>query len=202
VEISAEQLFDDASRGDEPALDQLLRTYMPQLHAFVRVRLGPQLRAHESSLDVVQSVCRELLEARGRFDFRGEDRFRAWLFTSALNKVRERHRRLHSGKRDVAREQDGANVDDGTFVAPALTPSQDAIGIETERAIAEAMAALSEEHREVITLARLVKLPHRVIAEVLERNEAAARQLLARAMVRLVRELRQRGVDVAQWQLQ
>jgi len=64
------------------------------------------------------------------------------------------------------------------------------------------MAALSEEHREVITLARLVKLPHRVIAEVLERNEAAARQLLARAMVRLVRELRQRGVDVAQWQLQ
>jgi len=202
VEFSAEQLFDDASRGDATALDQLLQRYLPQLHAFVRTRLGPHLRAHESSLDVVQSVCRELLEARGRFDFLGEDRFRAWLFTSALNKVRERHRRLHAGKRDVAHEQDGGDFDDATYLAHLLTPSQVAIGNETARAVAEAMAALTEEHREVITLARLVRLPHRVIAEVLSRNEAAARQLLARAMVRLVRELRQRGVDVARWQLQ
>jgi hypothetical protein len=37
-------------------------------------------------------------------------------------------------------------------------------------------------------------LPHAVIAEVMERSEAAARQLLARAMVALTRELRRRGI--------
>ncbi len=201
-DTSAGKLFDDATHGDRNALDQLLLSYLPQLHAFVHARLGPGLRARESSLDVVQSVCRQLLAARSSFDFRGEDRFRAWLFTAALNKVREKHRRLHGEKRDVAREQEGPLGDSLAAAVHLLTPSQEAIGNETAVAVSAAMAALTEEHREVITLARLVRLPHRVIAEVLSRSEEATRQMLARAMVRLVRELRQRGVDVERWNLQ
>lgn len=192
----AVRLHDRASQGDRGALDELLQRYLPQLHAFVRVRLGPRLHARESSLDVVNSVCRELLDARDGFDFRGEDRFRAWLFTTALNKVRERHRRLHSDKRDVEREQPDCDLDAFAALAPLLTPSQEAIGRETESLLHQALAALDEDHREVITLARLVQLPHRVIAEVMERSEEATRKLLARAMRQLIRELRQRGVDV------
>ncbi|MBL9076373.1 MAG: sigma-70 family RNA polymerase sigma factor [Planctomycetes bacterium] len=194
-----DRLYDRATEGDAVALDQLLQRYLPQLHAFVHARLGAELRARESSLDVVQSVCRELLSARSQFDFRGEERFRGWLFTAALNKVRERHRRLHAQKRDGGREADL----DASFAAVVslLTPSQDAIGNETAAALRAALAALSEEHREVITLARLVKLPHKVIAEVMSRSEEATRQLLARAMVQFVRELTRRGVDVSQWQL-
>jgi RNA polymerase sigma-70 factor, ECF subfamily len=197
---------DKARTGERPddgteMLDALLQRYLPQLHAFVHARLGGALRARESSLDVVQSVCRELLSARTQFEFQGEDRFRGWLFTAALNKVRERHRRLHAGKRDVAREvADG----DASFaeVAHLLTPSQDAIGNETAAAMRGALAALSEEHREVITLSRLVKLPHKVIAEVMSRSEAATRQVLARAMVQFVRELARRGVDVDRLKLE
>jgi RNA polymerase sigma factor (sigma-70 family) len=190
------RLYDRATEGDQDALDQLLQRYMPQLHAFVHARLGAELRARESSLDVVQSVCRELLSARAQFDFQGEDRFRGWLFTAALNKVRERHRRLHADLRDVEREVDADAATSFAAVAHLLTPSQDAIGNETTAALRASLAALSEEHREVITLARLVELPHRVIAEILARSEEATRQLLARAMVQLVRELGQRGVEV------
>lgn len=193
------RLYDRATDGDRAALDTLLQSYLPQLHAFVHARLGAQLRARESSLDVVQSVCRELLSARSQFDFQGEDRFRGWLFTAALNKVRERHRRLHADKRDVAREVEPDASPSFAAIAHLLTPSQDAIGNETAAALRGALAVLSEEHREVITLARLVKLPHRVIAEVMSRTEEATRQLLARAMVQLVRELGQRGVDVEKW---
>jgi RNA polymerase sigma-70 factor (ECF subfamily) len=196
-----EKLFEAAARGDRSALDEMLQSYLPQLHAFVHARLGPQLRAHESSLDVVQSVCRELCEVRAGFDFRGEDRFRAWLFTAALNKVRERHRQLHSRKRDVARLEPVFDPGASTAMANLLTPSQEAIGHEAAQAIGAALAALTEEHREVITLARIVRLPHRVIAEVMERSEEATRQLLGRAMMRLARELRQRGVDVERWYL-
>lgn len=196
--VAEEGLFQRATGGDERALDELLQAYLPQLHAFVHVRIGPSLRARESSLDVVQSVCRELLSARERFDFRGEDRFRSWLFTAALNKVRERHRRLHAQKRDVARD---AELVDAAPVAVAhlLTPSQDAIGNETAVVMQHALAALAEDHREVITLARLVHLPNHVIAEVMQRSEEATRKLLARAMLQFGRELRSRGVDVDGW---
>ncbi len=193
------QLFEHATQGDRDALDRLLERYLPQLHAFVHARLGPALRARESSLDVVQSVCRQLLSARDSFDFRGEERFRAWLFTAALNKVRERHRKLHSEKRDVAREAGGADASSFAAVAHLLTPSQEAIGNETAAAVRDAVAGLSEEHREVITLSRIVHLPHKVIAEVMSRSEAATRQLQARAMVQLAREMRRRGVDVDRW---
>jgi RNA polymerase sigma-70 factor (ECF subfamily) len=196
VPDDADRLYDHATEGDQDALDQLLQRYLPQLHAFVHARLGGDLRGRESSLDVVQSVCRELLAARGKFDFQGEARFRGWLFTAAVNKMRERHRWLHADKRDVAREVDVDATDSFAAIVHLLTPSQDAIGNETSAALRASLAALSEEHREVITLARLVELPHRVIAEIMSRSEEATRQLLARAMLQLVRELGQRGVDV------
>jgi RNA polymerase sigma-70 factor (ECF subfamily) len=189
------ELYERARTGDAAALDRLLGQYLPQLHAFVRLRLHGVLRARESSMDVVQSVCRELLSA-GRFEFRGEDRFRAWLFTSALNKLRDKHRFYHYGKRDVGREVQPDDDLDLRAVASFLTPSAVAIGKETARALQEALDAISDEHREVVTLARVVGLPHQVIAEVMGRNEVAVRQLLARALVKLSMELRARGVDL------
>lgn len=196
-----QRLYERAGAGDAAALDELLQRYLPQLHAYVHARLGPELRARESSLDVVQSVCRELLSVRDGFSFHGEDRFRGWLFTSALNKIRERHRRLHADRRDVAREIAGDSSATGAFAAIAsyLTPSQDAIGNETAVSLRDALGALTDEHREVISLARGVGLPHKVIAELVGRTEDATRQLLARAMLQLTRELGRRGVDVTTW---
>lgn len=188
------ELYVHARAGDAAALHQLIERYLPQLHAFVRLRLAPGLRARESSMDVVQSICRELLAHGSRFEFRGEDRFRAWLFTAALNKIREKVRFHRYRKRDVGREE--PRDDSSRLAASYLTSSMHAIGKETGDALEAALDALSEEHREVITMARVVKLPHSVIAEVLGRSEDAARQLLARALVRLSQELRQRGVEL------
>jgi RNA polymerase sigma-70 factor (ECF subfamily) len=189
-------LFDQATSGDRAALEGLLERYLPQLHAFVHARLGAGLQPRESSVDVVQSVCRNLLGARHAFDFRGEERFRAWLFTSALNKIREKARHHQMAVRDQGREDEAAGGTPLAALAHFLTPSREAIGNETAAAVAAALAALSEEHREVITLARVVRLPHRVIGEVMDRSEEAVRQLLGRALLRLARELRNRGVDV------
>lgn len=187
-------LYSNAQAGDAAALHQLIERYLPQLHAFVRLRLAPGLRARESSMDVVQSICGELLAHGSRFEFRGEERFRAWLFTAALNKIREKVRFHRYGKRDVAREEQRNDPD--VLAAGYLTPSRNAIGKETAAALEASLDALSEQHREVITMARVVKLPHSVIAEILGRSEGAARQLLARALVQLSQELRHRGVEL------
>ncbi|HEX5051157.1 MAG TPA: sigma-70 family RNA polymerase sigma factor [Planctomycetota bacterium] len=185
--------FEQARRGDSGALERLVESYLPQLHAFVRVRLGGVVRARESSMDIVQSACRELLADPSRHEFRGEARFRGWLFTIALNKLREKHRFHGREMRSPVREND-AGVDDLLPAASLLTPSVDAIGRETAAALDAAMQALSEEHREVITMARIAQLPYEVIAELMGRSEQAVRQLLVRALRRLAEELRARGV--------
>ena len=190
-----EELYGRAASGDAVSLDQLLERYLPQLHAYVHLRLGA-LRARESSMDVVQSVCREVLTQRGKFDFRGEERFRAWLFTAALNKLRDKHRFYHWGNRDVRREAGPVSAFEGGIARTLMgTPSQGAMAAETDRIAQEAIESLSEDHREVITLARLVGLPHKVIAEVMGRSEEATRQLLGRALVPFGLELRRRGLD-------
>lgn len=185
--------FAAARAGDQGAVERLIECYQPRLHAYIRLRLGDRVRAREATTDVVQSVCRELLAAAPAFEFRGEERFRDWLFTAALNKIRDKQRFHGRGKRDVAREQD---VDDGGMrqAASFLTPSVDAIGRETAEALAAALAELREEHREVITLARIVQLPHDVIAESMGRSEVAVRQLLVRALLALSERLRRRGI--------
>ena len=48
-----------------------------------------------------------------------------------------------------------------------------------------AFDTLSDEHREVISLSRIVGLSHQEIGEQLGRSEAAARQLLHRALAAL-----------------
>lgn len=188
-----------ADPDDSETLERLLERYLPQLHAYVRARLGPELGPREGSVDVAQSVCRQVLAAREAFEFRGEERFRAWLFTVALNKVREKHRLHLRKRRDHARERQALDDERATMAAFLVTPSQEAIGKETARAIEAALATLSEEHREVITLARIVRLPHRVIAEVMGRSEEAARKLLGRAMLALTDELERRGIDLDRW---
>lgn len=191
-----EDLYGRAADGDAVSLDQLLERYLPQLHAYVHLRLGAELRARESSMDVVQSVCREVLTQRGKFDFRGEERFRAWLFTAALNKLRDKHRFYHWDKRDVRREAGPVTAFEGGIARTLMgTPSQGAMAAETDRIVHEAIDALSEDHREVITLARIVGLPHKVLAEVMGRSEEATRQLLGRALVQFGLELRRRGLE-------
>lgn len=186
--------FAAARAGDADALDRLLARYLPQLHAFVRSRLG-NLRQREESGDVVQSVCRQLMASRHTFEFQGEAPFRAWLFTAALNKIREKHRFHHLEKRDPGRIAPGVDPHDLPG-AQLATPSQEAAGHELQHHLAAALATLPAEHREVITLARTVGLPHRVVAEMMGRSEGAVRQLLGRALAGVAAELRRRGVPL------
>ena len=94
-----------ATAGDGPSVEQLLMRYLPRLRAFIRLRVDALLRQRESCSDLVQSVCRDVLEHAGTFTYQGEECFRAWLFKAALNKILEHRRALGSEKRDVRREQ-------------------------------------------------------------------------------------------------
>jgi RNA polymerase sigma-70 factor (ECF subfamily) len=54
-------LLDGARRGEPAAIEQLTRHYEPKLRVVARVLLGPALRPHLDSIDLVQSVHRSLM---------------------------------------------------------------------------------------------------------------------------------------------
>lgn len=187
------ELVRKATEADTPSIDALLTRYLPRLRAFVRLRMDAKLRNRESSSDLVQSVCREVLQHAGNFRYEGEERFRAWLFQAALHKIIERQRALAAQKRDIRREANLPDADFADLGAALRSPSQLAIAGELADRIERAFDELSDEYREVITLARIVGLPHAEIARQLDRSEGAVRMLLSRALVALIAALDRAG---------
>lgn len=174
-----------ASQGEPLPLEQLLERYLPRLRAFVRAEIDAQQRLGESAADLVQSTCRELLQAGPDFTWQGEARFRSWLFTAARNKIRMRLRHQRTLKRQHVRDAD-ADVDRLVDpVAAAHSPSREAIGHEANQTMQRALDSLLPDQREVIALARLAGLPIPEVARLMERSENAVRTLLSRSLVAL-----------------
>lgn len=184
-------LAERAAAGDGEAVEILLTRYLPSLRAFVRTRMSPRLRARESSSDLVQSVCREVLAHLDRFRHPSEGAFKHWLFTTAQRKVSNRARSLEGLKREAGREQPvavpaGASEDAlGDVYARISTPSRILGRREEIERLECAIDRLTSEQREVLVLAHLVGLSRAEIGAELDKSEVAVRGLLHRAMARM-----------------
>lgn len=193
--MDSAKLIADATRGDESALSSLLARHLPDLHTYVRLRLSRKLREVEDTVDIVQSVCRDVLQNAQGFHYEGEAQFRSWLFNSATRKIVDKAEHWAAAKRDSNRNLsiDATGTHGGlrfeaeieTSFRNVCSPSQDAMGRETMARIEEAFASLSEEKQEVILLAKVVGMSRAEIAATMGRTEAAIRNLLPRALAEL-----------------
>jgi len=195
-ESQRQRLLESASQGDESAVETLLRRYLPGLRAFIRLRSGPLVRARESSEDLAQSVCREVLQHIDRFQHGNETGFKHWLFTTAMRRIQNKHEYWKAQKRDAARDvpidagrSEGMNEALLTCYRSFSSPSQHAMANEELERIERAFDALTDEEREVISLARIVGLSHREIGEKLGKSEGATRVALHRALIKLAERL-------------
>jgi len=184
-----------AAEGDSAAVAGLLERHLPELRAYVRLRAGALVRAHESNSDIVQSTCREVLEHIDRFRFPSESAFRQWLFTTALRKLQNRRDYYLAEKRDVLRqvELESAQPADAEGLLACYrgftTPSRAFLLKEELERIERAMESLPDDYREVITLAKIVGLSRAEIGEQMGRSEGAVKMLLARALAELAERL-------------
>ena len=164
-------------------LERLLVEHLPSVRAFVRLNVDSEMRQRESCSDLVQTVCRQLLE-HGEFDYRDAHSFRSWLYAAVLNKIRDRARfhaaACRAGRREV--QADELMVD---CYASVATPSHEAIAHERAEQIEHAFDQLPDQYREVITLSRITGLSHEDVAARLDKTEANVRMLLSRALARL-----------------
>ena len=167
--------------GDSDAWNKLYARYHDELLFAVRCRLGPGLRSHLQSEDVLQSVMLEAMGELDRFVPRGDSSLRHFLHVLITNKIRDRVDTFGAKKRK------------GTV---ALTESMAACvpGFDGELRYHEAerferlervMARLPDDMREVILLRKVDGLDGRETAERLGKSEEAVRKLFSRAMARL-----------------
>jgi len=189
------ELVQRASGGDVIAVDALLARHLPGLRSYVRRNVGPALLSKESSSDLVQSVCREVLGDVKRFEYRGEAAFRTWLYQAALRKIIDRHRYYRAEKRDSAREaaRPGSAVltpDELAILASSIhTPSRDAIMNEEIARLEQGFSKLAEADQRVIRLVYVEGLSHVQVAERLGCSEVNSRKQLSRALARLSKQL-------------
>jgi DNA-directed RNA polymerase specialized sigma24 family protein len=91
---------------NQEAVEQLLVQHLPGLRAWLRLRMGPGLRARETPDDLVQSVAREVLLGLDGFEWRGEAAFRHWLYLKAQRKLVDKARFVSAEQRTPAKERD------------------------------------------------------------------------------------------------
>lgn len=183
-------LIERLARGDDSALEPLLVKHLPGLRAFVRARAGQLVRDREGNSDVVQSICREILDHRDRFTVPADNGFKRWLYLTALRKLQRRRDYWLAQRRDVGREVAPLDVTGGDAAllagyASIASPSRELMAREAVQRIEAAMDALPEDYREVLTLARMVGLSRGEIAEIMGKNEGAVRMMLFRAQAKL-----------------
>ena len=193
--VDIEALTAAAATGERSAVEALLVHYLPQVRAFVRLRTGEAMRARESSSDIVQSVCREILGRAESFRHPEREAFRRWLFTTALRKVKD-HQAYHlAARRDLRREHVGQESQPDIALLQAyssmITPSRAAVAVEELELLERAMDTLDDTYREVITLSRVVGLSHASIGEQLGKSPGAVRMLLHRGLAQLVAAMEQ-----------
>lgn len=187
------EILERAVRGDHEALTRILAVEMPRVHAIVRLRAGASLKAKESTADLAQSVCREVLGRLDRIDHLDQYTFRRMLAAEAMRKLADRAEHHARARRDVRREASPADRDGDDALLSAyhtwLTPSRHAMAREEIARVESAFDALPEDYRDVIIMSRLAGLSHADIARSLDKSEGAVRKLLVRALAALAEAL-------------
>jgi RNA polymerase sigma-70 factor (ECF subfamily) len=186
LEESFSDLIRRAKAGEEGARAALLARYQHLVLAAVRRRLAPALRRRFDSMDVAQSVFEDVLRDLPRFEERGEQAFRHWLYLKAENKIRDAWRRRLGA--DGRPRENTMGSTDPERAAPGPGPATEAGDIDDTSRLRDAVAALPDAQREVIALRDDSGLPFAAIAKKLGLPGAdAARMRYARALLALRR---------------
>jgi RNA polymerase sigma-70 factor (ECF subfamily) len=188
VEGSPELLLNRARAGDRDALGQLLETYREYLRLLARARIGPGLRVRLDPSDLVQETLLEAHRDFGGFVGGSETELAVWLRRILVRNLADQLKRHRALGRDVRREEslDLLVEQAHEALAAALsTPSARASRREQAVVLANALALLPPDYREVVTLRHVEGLGFDAIAERMGRSAGAVRMLWMRALERL-----------------
>jgi RNA polymerase sigma-70 factor (ECF subfamily) len=188
-----EFLLQQARRGDEAVLGELLELYRRYLTLLARLQIGQRLQGKVDASDLVQETYLEAHRNFARFAGASEGQLIRWLRQILAAKLVDLLRRyLGTQGRDVRLEQEiNAAFDHSSMMLDrglmAAQPSPSQLAVQREQAVllADAIAELPEDYREVIVLRHLEGLTFPQVAQRMQRSLDSVDKLWMRALVRL-----------------
>ncbi|HEY4011717.1 MAG TPA: RNA polymerase sigma factor [Polyangiaceae bacterium] len=170
--------------GDRPAFAQLVRRHKAALFTFALRHVGSEPTAEE----VVQEAFARIVQHAA--EFRHASRFSTWIYRITRNlcvdELRKRALRRHPSLDEPSRGSDAEGLSLGERTPDSrANVERAATSIEIRQRVADAIAELPEEQREVFLLRELSNLPFKEIAAIVGVEENTAKSRLRYALERL-----------------
>ena len=173
-------LISRARGGDREAFGALVEKYRDNVYRLAYRMCGNAYDADEAAQEAFVAAWRALP------NFRGDAKFSTWLYRLTTNAAIDVMRRE---KRHKA-VGDGEMVD---LADDADSPQETVERTEQQEAVQKALAALSEEYREVLLLRYMEELDYAEIAEVLQLPSGTVKSRINRAKAALKTALLKSG---------
>ncbi|HZH16571.1 MAG TPA: sigma-70 family RNA polymerase sigma factor [Archangium sp.] len=177
------QMMLRVAAGDRRAFALLFDRHHASVARFALRFVGDRERAEELTQDIFVKLYRNAKS------YKPAAKFKTFLFRVAtnhcLNEVRRGEYRVEHTSTEVEADEGGLEVAGGE----GDRPDQALAGRELERAVGEALKAMSERERAAFTMCRFEGMAYRDIAEALEASEAAVKSLIHRATLAVARKV-------------
>lgn len=173
------ELIRRAKKGDSDAFRLLVETYQTAVY-----RLALRMCGESGAEDAAQEAF--VAAWRGLPRFRSECRFSTWLYRLTTNAAIDYLRREQKQRTD-------GDVDDLSLADDSPSPQEQAERSETQQRVRKALAALSDEHRQILLLRYMQELDYGEIAQALHISEGTVKSRINRAKARLRELLAQEG---------
>ncbi len=176
-----EKLVERLKRRDEAAFNELIRLYQDRIFRLVFRMLGDRTEAEDLAQEVFITVFKSI------DGFRGDSKLSTWLYRVATNHCKNRIKYLDRRARGKKREFDEI-AEHGTIESASMDPTshiarpdQMLEAKQKERILQLAIAALDEEHRELIVLRDIEHMAYEQIQEITGLAEGTVKSRLHRA---------------------
>jgi RNA polymerase sigma-70 factor (ECF subfamily) len=187
-----------ARNGDQEALNRLFELCRNYVHFVAQAQVESWLRAKVDASDLVQQTLLEGYRDFPRFQGTTHAEWLAWLRRILARNLTDFARQFRGAKRQVAREVIRFDVPGASSAHAGYepadsgeTPSEQLLRRERELLIADALAQLDPDHREVILLRNLQQLDFEEVARRMNRSRPAVQMLWMRALRKLQQSLSQ-----------
>lgn len=168
------ELVERAQAGDTRAFDELIVKYSPKLYGLIYNMTSNK----EDTNDLMQDVFAKAFRSLSRFQ--GKSSFYTWLYAigtnMTLNFLKKRKRRAASSldEVDTGIQNDPAFVDYTNRANPRKQSDVHSL----QKKLNDALQALSNDHRAVVTMFDIQGLPHAEISRILDVSEGTVRSRL------------------------
>lgn len=152
-----EKLIAQCAQGDRRAMDLLVSRHHAKLLDFA----FRHLRDRDAAADIAQTALLRAFQAAG--SYRVKTSFRSWLYTIALNLIRDEGRRRKSRKESPSSEIEGLES-----INPQPSPEAATLDRIEASKIWQAVEILPESQRSAVILRFRQELTYEEIAEVME----------------------------------